>query len=558
MPFSTMPEEAFRLWEEVYNRCIENGDSKEVAARKAYAALRRAGWYKGDDGKWHKRSAIVEFSLRIEKASFDKKTGEMRWRAVASDTDIDDYGDRMTLELFNKFIERALSKEEPPVMTSDFWKGGMPYLSVSHYPDLNGKGVAGMADALYIDGNRFKAKGYFLDTAIGRAAFNAVCRDLYGDNEKSDKIRISIAFLDYSHRHMADGSVFVRNSIDDVCLFCLNEARKGVDSGLEFLDGHLIHLALTRVPVNRRTSLEVERAMVTRKEDAASIIGEELAEELEKESALVGRSEALVVKSDDESEAEPEVEVRAVTKKEADCEHPASHYLVVEDPDHPSTWHLRVRNCDGELDHRLMGQAWAALHGGFRGNKYSGPNKEEAIRKLERLYEEEGMEPPVSRAEFEQLFSKVDQILSAVTSPEPDEAVRKFSDFMSTVRSVVGDGEVNEEKAEQVINMYLQFGEWLGRYIGGMISREEEVVSLSKIEERIGSIANSLEQVVKRLDMFGASLEGLKERSVRDVPSSQSPKRRSLSGSELSFRSSVSGIPTSPKSRLREIVEKLV
>lgn len=85
---------------------------------------------------------------------------------------------------------------------------------------------------------------------------------------------------------------------------------------------------------------------------------------------------------------------KAVTKKEADGEHPSGHYLVVEDSEKPTTWHLRVRNLGGEPDHRLMGAAWAALHGGYRGNKYEGPDKQEAIAKLRRLYEQEDLEAP--------------------------------------------------------------------------------------------------------------------------------------------------------------------
>ncbi len=84
----------------------------------------------------------------------------------------------------------------------------------------------------------------------------------------------------------------------------------------------------------------------------------------------------------------------AVMKKEKDGLHPASHYLVVEDPQHPTTWHLRVRDVDGKLNHHLMGAAWSALHEGFRGNKYEGPHKMEAIGKLRRLYKQEGILPP--------------------------------------------------------------------------------------------------------------------------------------------------------------------
>jgi len=93
-------------------------------------------------------------------------------------------------------------------------------------------------------------------------------------------------------------------------------------------------------------------------------------------------------------EAEAKAAVKAITRQEADGPHPAGHYLVVEDPESPTTWHLRVRNMAGELDHGLMGASWAALHAGFRGNRYEGPSKQDAIAKLTRLYEQEDMPLP--------------------------------------------------------------------------------------------------------------------------------------------------------------------
>lgn len=56
--------------------------------------------------------------------------------------------------------------------------------------------------------------------------------------------------------------------------------------------------------------------------------------------------------------------------------------------------HLPVTDAEGKADHRLMGAAWAALHGGYRGNKYEGPDKEGALGRLKHLYEKEGMELP--------------------------------------------------------------------------------------------------------------------------------------------------------------------
>ncbi len=68
-----------------------------------------------------------------------------------------------------------------------------------------------------------------------------------------------------------------------------------------------------------------------------------------------------------------------------------SRYLVV---DKDGKGHLPVKDENGKVNHNLMGAAWAALHGGYRGNKYEGPGKEEALRKLKAFYKSEGMELP--------------------------------------------------------------------------------------------------------------------------------------------------------------------
>jgi hypothetical protein len=94
----------------------------------------------------------------------------------------------------------------------------------------------------------------------------------------------------------------------------------------EYMRGQLIHEAMTRVPVNTRTLMEVERAMTTRKEDAESIIGEELAEELEEQAKLVGKSQALVIKAEDdmsdcaEGESEEDCRKRLLAGKVTEAE----------------------------------------------------------------------------------------------------------------------------------------------------------------------------------------------------------------------------------------------
>jgi len=71
----------------------------------------------------------------------------------------------------------------------------------------------------------------------------------------------------------------------------------------------------------------------------------------------------------------------------------ASDYLVVDDPKHHSTWSLPVKE-NGKPNHGLMGGAFAALTKSYRGNKYTGPKKQAALRKLLALYRSEKLEPP--------------------------------------------------------------------------------------------------------------------------------------------------------------------
>jgi hypothetical protein len=73
--------------------------------------------------------------------------------------------------------------------------------------------------------------------------------------------------------------------------------------------------------------------------------------------------------------------------------YPASDFLVVEDPEKATTWHLPVKK-NGTPDHRLMAAARAALTstGGHRGQQYKGPQKQSATRKLKALYKAEEME----------------------------------------------------------------------------------------------------------------------------------------------------------------------
>ena len=243
-------------------------------------------------------SEFNEISMVITKAVLDKKSGKMRWSMSASDTGVDSYGDRTTVELFENFVSRIESGQEVPVEFKDAiceedWCGGLPYVSISHLKSAAGANVPGDVEKVYVDGNVLKAKGVLHNDSLGFAVFQSLLSDLYGESEYDDKIRVSIGFLDLKHSH--GDFIFERKSVDDVCEKCLAGEGDKV-----FLDGQLVHLALTRKPANPRTDMEVEKMadVKTREEDAESIVGKAQAAMLVKKSddgLLVEKDEDVVV-----------------------------------------------------------------------------------------------------------------------------------------------------------------------------------------------------------------------------------------------------------------------
>lgn len=92
--------------------------------------------------------------------------------------------------------------------------------------------------------------------------------------------------------------------------------------------------------------------------------------------------------------------------------------------------HLPYTGEDGKPNHRLMGAAWAALHEGYRGNRYEGSGKEQALARLRRVYESEGMEPPDSakkgdRMTLEQIEKKVQEQDALLAKMASDDAITK-------------------------------------------------------------------------------------------------------------------------------------
>jgi hypothetical protein len=133
--------------------------------------------------------------------------------------------------------------------------------------------------------------------------------------------------------------------------------------------------------------------------------------------------------------------------------------------DKDGTGHLPYTKEDGKPDHRLMGAAWAALHGGYRGNKYEGPGKAKAVARLKELYSQEGMDLPSEKAAagdlkkdmygVAQLASLLQQVQYLQQSAENERVWEKDDSTMpEELRSWLADGVelledmVSEEGAE--------------------------------------------------------------------------------------------------------------
>lgn len=279
--------------------CYE-GENAESRAKRYMRAL----YAHSEDSA----AAIVDMSLVVVKASYEKDEPDpnrkRRIVMTTSDTAPDLYEERMSAELFSDFTRHIENNDPVPeafreIICEDTWCGGMPYLSIAHYrAGRDGKNVPGEVESVYVDGDRLKSKAFLYDNPLGRRLFDTLCDDLRmhkSGTPNPNPVRVSIGFLDLEHVHEVNGKsvVFERDAPGQVCALC----SQGV-GGKIYKRGYLVHLAATRVPVNQRTEMSLEEKsmdIVTKKDDAASIVGEDLAEELEEKSLADG---VLVVKSD--------------------------------------------------------------------------------------------------------------------------------------------------------------------------------------------------------------------------------------------------------------------
>jgi hypothetical protein len=128
-------------------------------------------------------------------------------------------------------------------------------------------------------------------------------------------------------------------------------------------------------------------------------------EQEEKKEAIMPGLDSLKIDVDGETVTLAQLveayrEQAVATKKVGDRTHDRGDFLVVEDPEKVTTWHLPVK-VKGTPDRTLAGAAWAALFDpeGYRGQPYDGPDKDGAKRKLRALYRAEEWEMPDGEGE---------------------------------------------------------------------------------------------------------------------------------------------------------------
>lgn len=239
----------------------------------------------------------------------------------------------------------------------------------------------------------------------------------------------------------------------------------------------------TSKPISKRTASSLRRKISGMSdEDKKNLYGdlEKISGQTGREAsrakrimAMLGVTDTVSKKPNKEVEhaktaASPKTGEKKVYRKEGDGKHTADHYLVVENPQKSSSWHLRVRNTKGKLDGRLMGAAWAALTVGYRGNKYQGPDKDKALEKLSSLYHKVGRQTPSEKREADAKKKK--------------EYYRKVP---KNVRVALSTKEKNDEDGVAIYKQADGRYRWVTLSSNPFLDRDKEFVSLKSLENDV-------------------------------------------------------------------------
>lgn len=445
-----MPKHAQEIWRKAWNSAYAQHKNDEKAFKIAIAAVKRD--YKKVGDKWVKKMDEMKYlSMAISKIS--KRQGIMHFETTASDDDWDSDDERLTIELFEDFIRRE--EEKKATLEEEYIP---PYLSISHF-----QMPVGDVNSIWIQGNRFKTRGIFYDDKYGRALFKAILQERAGGEEVENPIRVSIGFWPHDAREE--------------------------DGKIAYTQGEFDHEASTRVPVNVRATFDevIEKSMTTKKEDAASMIGEELAIELDDDERRRREKgdleDGMVIKSEEDSPltllqeevlkslleeegVDSEIIEKAVWNYAYKKALPDSAYLWVEkgegcakkDGKTPQKCrHLPYKDKSGKVDCGHLRAAIQAVGGARTGKPMSVPSG--VLSKAKRLYasncKKKGkglvtVEGEPTGMEYRP-YGGATSIDDAVAYMESQEAVWDIRDdlhlFSEVVENILKSPEVDDKKA---------------------------------------------------------------------------------------------------------------
>jgi cation transport regulator ChaB len=259
-----LPAKAKEIYEAAYKSAQADGKDEEAAAKIAIAAVKEAGYHKDEkSGQWIKMQVVRAY---FTKATTDD-TGAMRWNATVSKFGQDDQKDIVYESFYRSAIAAFESGERPA-----------PVMCISHIDKgrATEDWAAGDTDTMYIDGKMPKARGVFANTPLGKTLFAAVKADIDNNVPHEDRIRISMGFYATEVEPLEGG-------------------------GRGFRKGWIKHFAATRVPVVKETEIMTEKGNITTvAEDAASIVGKDLAAVLLGENGKAPEMKGLVTKANED------------------------------------------------------------------------------------------------------------------------------------------------------------------------------------------------------------------------------------------------------------------
>ena len=233
--------------------------------------------------------------------------------------------------------------------------------------------------------------------------------------------------------------------------------------------------------MNRDTTidpdLEVTRSMTTRKQDAASIIGEELADELDEKAKLVGKSEALIVKSEEEE---------VIVEKAADKKCPDCGATMVDG---------KCPKCDDDMEEEGCGSK---------------------------------KEKKSATVDFSEVLSAIAEIKSSITVPAKPTHVldEAFETFKAQYDEVYKSDAASSEKLQMIQEPFNQLGGYLVSTLKATAQAEEVVKSDTTGIDMVKAFSEALQPLAQKLDLL------IQQNKPVTNPVS-SPQRRSFNPADI-------------------------